>query len=97
MSVRLLFQDEARFGRLSDERRCWAPWPERPCVGKQIIREYTYGLVAVSPHDGKFSSLVLPGGVCGTTKGEWAKRACEALFDGEFFRLFAFASAPRTS
>ncbi|MGH9407303.1 MAG: IS630 family transposase [Terriglobia bacterium] len=58
--VRLLFQDEARFGRLSDERRCWAPWPERPCVGKQIIREYTYGLVAVSPHDGKFSSPVLP-------------------------------------
>ncbi len=25
MPVRLLFQDEARFGRLSDQRRCWAP------------------------------------------------------------------------
>lgn len=60
LPVRLLFQDEARFGRLSDERRCWAPWPDRPCVGKQIIREYTYGWVAVSPHGGKFSSLVLP-------------------------------------
>jgi hypothetical protein len=60
MPVRLLFQDEARFGRLSDHRRCWAPWPLRPAVGQQVIREYVYGLVAVSPQDGKFSSLVLP-------------------------------------
>ena len=60
MPVRLLFQDEARFGRLSDHRRCWAPWPWRPTVGQQVIREYVYGLVAVSPQDGKFSSLVLP-------------------------------------
>lgn len=60
MPVRLLFQDEARFGRLSDHRRCWAPWPWRPTVGQPVIREYVYGLVAVSPPDGKFSSLVLP-------------------------------------
>ena len=37
--VRLLFQDEARFGCISDQRRCWAPWPLRPVVGQQIIRE----------------------------------------------------------
>jgi hypothetical protein len=60
MPVRLLFQDEARFGRLSDHRRCWAPWPWRPTVGQQVIREYVYGLVAVSPQDGKFSSRVRP-------------------------------------
>ena len=58
--IRLLFQDEARFGRLSDHRRCWAPWPSRPTVGQQVIREYVYALAAVSPSDGKLSSLVLP-------------------------------------
>jgi len=58
--VRLLFQDEARFGCISDERRCWAPWPLRPIVGHQIIREFVYGLAAVSPFDGELSSRVLP-------------------------------------
>ena len=58
--VRLLFQDEARFGCISDQRRCWAPWPLRPLVGHQIIREFVYGLAAVSPLDGQLCSLVLP-------------------------------------
>ena len=60
MRARLLFQDEARFGRLSDHRRCWAPWPCRPSVRQQVVREYIYGVLAVSPDDGKLSSLVLP-------------------------------------
>lgn len=58
MPVRVLFQDEARFGRLSDERRCWAPLPVRPIVGRQIVRQFVYGLAAVSPLDGQLSSLV---------------------------------------
>lgn len=57
---RLLFQDEARFGRISDQRRCWAPWPLRPIVGQQIVREFVYGLAAVSPFDGELCSLILP-------------------------------------
>jgi hypothetical protein len=36
--VRLPFQDEARFGCIRDQRRCWAPWPLCPIVGQQIIR-----------------------------------------------------------
>ena len=33
-TVKLMFQDEARFGRISDVRRCWAPKPLRPvCQG----------------------------------------------------------------
>jgi hypothetical protein len=40
--VRLMFQDEARFGRINDPRRCWAPKGFRPEVGLQIVREYTY-------------------------------------------------------
>ena len=59
-SVRLMFQDEARFGRINDSRRCWAPPAIRPSVAVQIVREYTYLFGAVSPHDGCLDSLVLP-------------------------------------
>ena len=67
--MRPLFQDEARFGRISDQRR-WAPWPLRPVVGRQIIREFVYGLAAVSPFDGELCSLVLP----------WVDTATMSLF-----------------
>ncbi len=60
MPVRILFQDEGRFGRISDRRKCWGPLPSRPQVGQQIIQEYIYSLVAVSPHDGKVASLIVP-------------------------------------
>ena len=55
-----MFQDEARFGRINDPRRCWAPQGVQPEVGMQIVREYTYPFGAVSPHDGTLDSLVLP-------------------------------------
>lgn len=58
--IRLLFEDEGRFGRISDRRRCWAPLPIRPEVGHQIVREYTYAFMAVSPLDGRSASLILP-------------------------------------
>ena len=32
----------------------------RPSIGSQIIREYIYAYVAVSPQDGQMSSLILP-------------------------------------
>lgn len=47
-----MFQDEARFGRMSDPRRCWAPAPLRPLVKVALVREYTYAYAAVSPADG---------------------------------------------
>ena len=55
-----MFQDEGRFGRISDPRRCWAPGGVRPDVPKQVVREYTYAFAAVSPHDGTLDSLILP-------------------------------------
>lgn len=55
-----MFQDEARFGRISDTRRCWVPASIRPVVGCQFVREYTYAYASVSPHDGIMDSLVLP-------------------------------------
>jgi hypothetical protein len=55
-----MFQDEGRFGRISDPRRCWAPAGVRPEVEVQIVREYEYAFAAVSPHDGVLDTLVLP-------------------------------------
>ena len=58
--IRIMFEDEARFGRISDPRHCWAPKGTRPVVPLQFVREYTYAYAAVSPCDGVLDSLVLP-------------------------------------
>ena len=58
--VRLMFQDEGRFGLLGTPRRCWAPRGVRPVVGARLQRQYLYAFSAVSPHDGVLDSLVLP-------------------------------------
>lgn len=55
-----MFQDEARFGRISDNKRCWAPKGVRPEVPHQIIREYVYAFSAICPADGLLVSLILP-------------------------------------
>ena len=59
-AVRLMFQDEGRFGLLGTPRRCWAPHHMRPVVGARLERKYIYAFSAVSPHDGVMDSLVLP-------------------------------------
>ena len=55
-----MFQDEARFGRIMEPRRCWAPKGLRPHVAAEIVYEYTYAFATVSPTDGVLDSLVLP-------------------------------------
>lgn len=55
-----MFQDEARFGRISDVRHCWDKKPHRPIVRAMLTQQYTYAYAAVSPVDGKFDSLILP-------------------------------------
>ena len=56
----MFFQDEARFGRINNPSRCWAPKGIRPVVRKQIVREYTYVYGAISPFDGDSCYLILP-------------------------------------
>ena len=58
--MRILFQDEGRFGRISRARCGWAPLPLRPAVGSQIVREFIYAFAAVCPADGQMTSLILP-------------------------------------
>jgi len=58
--IKLMFMDEARFGRISETRKCWCPKPLRPICYSMITREYTYAYAAVSIIDGKMDSLILP-------------------------------------
>ena len=53
-----MFQDEARFGRMSRARRCWAPAKTRPVMSNGYEREFTYVYGAVSPREGDFDYRV---------------------------------------
>ena len=55
-----MFQDEARFGRINDVRRCWAPRPVRPLCQAMLTHEYTYAYAAVDVVSGELDSLILP-------------------------------------
>lgn len=55
-----MFQDEARFGRINDVRRCWAPRPLRPLCQAMLTHEYTYAYAAIEPVTGLMDALVLP-------------------------------------
>ena len=55
-----MFQDEARFGRINDVRRCWAPKPIRPLCQGMLTHEYTYAYAAGEIRKGELDSLILP-------------------------------------
>lgn len=59
-SFRLMFQDEAGFGRINKPKRCWCGEGIRPTVPCHMIREYMYAYGAISPLDGDLVSLILP-------------------------------------
>ena len=58
--LRVMFHDEARFGRIVDLRRCWCPKPWRPVCRAVVSRQYTYAYAAASVSDGHLDTLVLP-------------------------------------
>ncbi|MDR1656328.1 MAG: IS630 family transposase [Deltaproteobacteria bacterium] len=58
LPVRLLFQDEAHFGTMSDPGRCWVPAPFRTKVNSAAcVREYNYVFGAVCPANGVFHHM----------------------------------------
>jgi DDE superfamily endonuclease len=57
-SVRLMFQDEARFGRMARPRRCWAPLPWRPVMLNGYERQFVYVYGAVSPLQGDLDWMI---------------------------------------
>jgi hypothetical protein len=58
--VIMMAEDEGRFGRISEMRRCWAPKPRRPTVPRQVVREGGYVFAAVCPQLGQLTALILP-------------------------------------
>jgi hypothetical protein len=56
--LRIMFADEARFGRINRPRPCWASPGARPEVASQLIREYIYLYGAVCPRDGTCFYLI---------------------------------------
>ena len=56
--MRLLFQDEARFGRMVRIRRCWSPSPLRPTVDNGYERQFVYVYGAVSPVQGELDWMI---------------------------------------
>jgi hypothetical protein len=48
----LMFQDEARFGRMFDPRASWAPKHIRPTVKLALVRQFKYIFGAVCPKTG---------------------------------------------
>ena len=64
--VRLIYQDEAGFGRISKMSSCWAPQGIRPSIPSHYMREYRYCYGAVDAQTG--DSFFLIAGGCNT---EW--------------------------
>ena len=52
-TTRIMFQDEARFGRMVRIRSCWAPGTSRPKVDNGYVRQFVYVYEAVSPLEGE--------------------------------------------
>ena len=59
-TVRLMFEDEASFGRINKPKCCWCNNKIRPCVPCHHIREYRYAFGAVEPLTGERFFLVMP-------------------------------------
>ena len=76
--VRLMFQDEAGFGRINHPKYCWCEKGIRPSVPCHHIREYRYAYGAVEPLTGESCFLVMP--YCNT--------ACMNLFLRELSKQF---------
>jgi transposase len=60
LPVVVFFEDEARFGRISREMRCWVKSNMVPSVARQMIREYIYAYSALSPQTGDCYSMISP-------------------------------------
>jgi transposase len=58
--VIFLVQDEARFGRITQPTRGFAPAGMRPCTPHQIIRQAIYAFAAIEPQTGTMTSLIFP-------------------------------------
>jgi len=57
-TIRLFFEDEASFGRISEPKYCWCRRGVRPSVPCQRVREYRTMYGAVEPATGEFFYVI---------------------------------------
>jgi putative transposase len=56
--IRLFFEDEASFGRISEPKYCWCGKNERPIIPKQKVRQYRTVFGAAEPETGDFVYMI---------------------------------------
>jgi len=74
-NIRLMFMDEAGFGRISEPSYCWCPLGTRPIVSRHMVREYVYAYGAIDPIDGERFFIIAP--------------KCSTQWTNEFLRLLS--------
>lgn len=74
-NIRLMFADEASFGRISEPKACWCPLGIRPVVPSHRVREYVYAFGAVDPIEGEKFFIIAP--------------KCNTDWTNEFLRLLS--------
>jgi len=74
--LRLMFADEASFGRISEPSYCWCPMGIRPVVPCHRVREYVYAFGAVDPINGDSQFIIAPN--CNTA---WMSEFLRVLSD----------------
>ena len=83
--IRIMFEDEAGFGRISDPTDCWAPSGIRPIVCCHHIREYRHAYGTVDPIDGDNFFLIMPS--CDTKCMNVFLRELSAAFPHDYILL----------
>ena len=83
--VRLMFQDEAGFGRINKPKYCWCYSGLRPTVPCHHIREYRYAYGAVEPQTGESFFLVMP--YCNTDCMNVFLSELSSLYPNDFILL----------
>jgi putative transposase len=83
--IRLMFMDEAGFGRINKPKRCWCPSGVRPTVPCHHVREYRYAFGAVEPATG--DDFFLISSHCDTVSMGVFLRELSAEFAGDYILL----------
>jgi len=89
--VRLMFEDEAGFGRINKPKYCWCAKGIRPNVPCLHIREYRYAYGAVEPETGESFFLIMP--YCNTDCMNAYLRELSAAYSNDFILLVADGAA----
>jgi len=83
--VRLMFMDEAGFGRISEPSYCWCPKGVRPVVPSHRVREYVYAYGAVDPINGDGYYIVAP--KCNTQWTNEFLKLCSERFKNDYILM----------